>query len=149
MPRNLIESIEDLYDEIREQSLKIRQLQNETNDDGPGTPLGRLNVIAKYAIDNELCTGLEAKPAELFLIEEIERLRMDVSDWRGCVKNATDEVEQLNKQYDGLAQAAINDGQDLLLKEAEIEQLKEDNDHLRKILNELVNAVYGKFYDKK
>jgi hypothetical protein len=45
------------------------------DDDGPGTPLGRLKGLSEYAIEHGLCTGLEAKPPELFLIEEIERMR--------------------------------------------------------------------------
>lgn len=43
-------------------------------DDGPGTPLGRLGAIADATVARGLCTGLEAKPAELFLIEAYDKL---------------------------------------------------------------------------
>lgn len=43
-------------------------------DDSPGTPLGRLKAISVYA-ERLGHSPLSAKPAEVFLIEEIERLR--------------------------------------------------------------------------
>jgi len=43
-------------------------------DDSPGTPLGRLKAIGEYA-ETLGHSPLAAKPPEVFLIEEMERLR--------------------------------------------------------------------------
>lgn len=60
--------------ELQKEIERLRGVVKNLMDDGPGTPLGRLEAIAKAAIDRGLCVGLEAKPAELFLIEAYDRL---------------------------------------------------------------------------
>jgi hypothetical protein len=50
----------------------------------------------------------------------VERLRK----MGGIGYEAADEIERLQEQCRGLAQSAMNNGQDLLLKEAEIERLR-------------------------
>lgn len=42
---------------------------------GPGTPLGRLKAIADFCINEGLCSGLEAKAPEAYLIEAYEELK--------------------------------------------------------------------------
>lgn len=86
------------------------------------------------------------------LIEEIKRLRSiscrgddptcpchdgDACHYRG--ENAwktplEKEVERLRTQCDGLGQAALNNGQDLLLKENEVERLRADSESRRLLL---------------
>lgn len=56
---------------------ELARLRRENDDDSPGTPLGRLGVIAVAAAERGLCTGAEAKPAEVFLIEAYDRLRAE------------------------------------------------------------------------
>lgn len=57
--------------------------------------------------------------------DEIERLRAEIEARTLAFEAAIREVERLRKQCEGLAQSAMNNGQDLLLKEAEIERLRE------------------------
>lgn len=64
--------------------IENRALRTETDEESPGTPLGRLAALARYAQKIGLCSGVEAKPAELFLIDEIERLRADMDTMRRC-----------------------------------------------------------------
>lgn len=54
---------------------EIASLRAELADESPGTPLGRLNAIGVAAEARGLCTGVEAKPAEVFLIEAFDALR--------------------------------------------------------------------------
>ncbi len=56
---------------------EIARLRREKDDDSPGTPLGRLGAIAKAAEERGLCKGIEAKAAEVFLIEAYDRLRRE------------------------------------------------------------------------
>jgi ABC-type phosphate transport system auxiliary subunit len=44
---------------------------------------------------------------------------------------AANEIKRLREQCKGLAQAAMNNGQDLLLHEHKVEQLQADNERLR------------------
>ena len=88
-----------------------------TSTNGPGTPLGRLGALAEYARELGLCTGLEAKPAELFLIEEIERLRAF--------------KEQYEKRRDCILRSMLNEA------EAEIERLRAD---LLEVYNQLLHG---------
>ncbi len=90
---------------------EIEQLRSEE----PGTPCGRLKAIADYAKGLGLCSGTEAKPPELYLIEYVDTLR---------------------KQCDDLARVALNNGHDLLLRESEIRELQAQRDDL---LNEIVD----------
>jgi hypothetical protein len=67
----------------------------------------------------------------------------DLVDWlrdldRSRATEAANEIEhlraeneRLREQCNGLAQAAMNNGQDLLLKEREIERLRAENERLQ------------------
>ena len=52
----------------------------ELADESPGTPLGRLNAIAVATEARGLCSGVEAKAAEVFLIEAFDALRAELAD---------------------------------------------------------------------
>jgi chromosome segregation ATPase len=94
----------------------------EIADETPGTPLGRLNAIGRFAEQRGLCTGIEAKAAELFLMEtfdaqaqEIKRLKEDLArktagnralneQWQAQAQ----EIERLNEVWHPSEQAARN-----------------------------------------
>jgi hypothetical protein len=64
--------------EHRERLQANAGLRAELSDDSPGTPLGRLNAIGEFAVGLGLCTGTEAKPSELFVMDEVARLRAEL-----------------------------------------------------------------------
>src|SRR5580704_3864397 len=61
-------------------SAELDRLRAELADESPGTPLGRLNAIGVAAEARGLCTGVEAKPAEVFLIEAFDALRAELDE---------------------------------------------------------------------
>lgn len=73
--------------------------------------------------------------------EIVERLRSYARNCGGPPEDyltwqAADEIERLTKQCEGLAQAAMNNGQDLLLQEAEIERLRDMIDNRNEFIAE-------------
>jgi hypothetical protein len=69
--------------EIAQQHVKdLDRLRAELADDSPGTPLGRLNAIGEFAVGLGLCTGTEAKPSELFVLEALVVARAELASLR-------------------------------------------------------------------
>jgi hypothetical protein len=83
-----IVELEQLNTEINYNLKDERQRIDELEDDGPGTPLGRLAAIAAFAIERKLCTGMEAKAPEVFVMERVEELEADRNHWREAMHNA-------------------------------------------------------------
>jgi hypothetical protein len=65
-------------------------LRPPAESDEPGTPLARLTGIAEFVVARGLCTGLEAKPPELFLMEAYDALSASepagAQTWRTLVR---------------------------------------------------------------
>lgn len=70
---------------------EIRRLNSEE----PGTPLGRLAAIAQFAKERGLCTGIEAKPAELCVMEDNDRLRALNAELGEAIKDIPRLVESI------------------------------------------------------
>lgn len=71
----------------------LAKAEQERDDDGPGTPLGRLGAIAKFAVGRGLCKDIEAKAAEMFLIEAYERAE-------AALTAARELIDELNCRVD-------------------------------------------------
>ena len=72
-----IDSVNEIAGCPDDQSLVdyVRELQAQLADESPGSPRGRLNVLARYAEEHLGHSPVSARPAEVLVLEEIERLR--------------------------------------------------------------------------
>ena len=73
-----IDSVNEIAGCPADQSLVdyVRELQAQLADASPGTPRGRLNVLARYAEEHLGHSPVSARPAEVLVLEEIERLQV-------------------------------------------------------------------------
>jgi hypothetical protein len=103
------------YDLARALAAQAQEIADET----PGTPLGRLNAIGRFAEQRGLCAGIEAKAAELFLMEafdaqaqEIEKLFKQVglrhAAYLNMVKRA-EAAEARIKEIEGIGKRTQDD----------------------------------------
>lgn len=79
-------------------------------------------LIAQNAAMREELNRSEQKAG--FLDSEADIIVDECLDWKTRAETAEAEVERLTKQCEGLAQAAMNNGQALILAEAEVEVLR-------------------------
>jgi hypothetical protein len=92
---------------------------NDDADESPGTPMGRINAIGQFAEDRGLCSGVEAKPAEVFLMEAFDALRAELaaareaySTMRELVLRARIIIDTINyRDWDDAASAALQRSQ--------------------------------------
>jgi hypothetical protein len=114
---------ERIFNEMIE---RIKELESEE----PGTPLGRLAGLARFAIDNGLCKGIEAQPPEIFLIERIKELEARLAsplpeEIAGIVTGLKLAADYAGEEYETLldhAAAALEQ------QAREIERLKAERD---------------------
>ena len=66
-----------------------------SEDRGPGTLYARIDGICEFAKARGLCTGIEAKPGELFLMEAFDALSGEAAD-------AEASCDRLRSQYDDI-----------------------------------------------
>jgi len=115
------EELDRLYAKVIKLEDQIKLLENKAED------IRRYEDLIHRAAELLGPSMVELEKAKA----EIERLKQeDATSWRPADANAEirklkTEVERLEEQCRGLAQAALNNGQDLLLKEAEVERLNE------------------------
>jgi hypothetical protein len=125
-----------------ERVAEIKQLQGELN-------LERRRLATSEELRTGLVGGIErlqADNADLLTMRikdgrEMVRLLRSEDDGAEALRAAgveisdlKAEIERLQKQCEGLAQSAMNNGQDLLLKEAEIERLQFELNNLRRAM---------------